>query len=75
MPQGTYGVIRNWYDGGSYPDSWGTGVGTLGGGWGYCSVNEGSFTGLVDESGQILRMTLDTADNDNIALFRGPFKP
>jgi len=40
----------------------------------YCSVNEGSFATTVDEPGGILACVTDTADNDNIALYSGPFK-
>ena len=42
---------------------------------GFTSVNEGSFASTVDEDGGILAITTDTADNDNAALFAGPFKP
>lgn len=42
---------------------------------GYVSVNEGSFAPTVDEPGGILAITTDTADNDNCALYAGPFKP
>ena len=56
---------------------WGTGTlvtGGLGGGWGFTSVNEGSFASTVDEPGGILAITTDTGDNDNAVLFAGPFK-
>jgi len=42
---------------------------------GQVSVNEGSFDHTVDEPGGILKITTDTADNDNCALYVGPFKP
>lgn len=45
------------------------------GGWGFTSVNEGSFASTVDEPGGILAITTDTADNDNAALIVGKFKP
>jgi hypothetical protein len=41
----------------------------------YVSVNEGTFAPTVDEPGGILAITTDTADNDNCALYAGPFKP
>ena len=62
---------------GIYNDvAWGTGtlVAPFGGGLGFTSVNEGSFASTVDEPGGILAITSDTADNDNAALFAGPFK-
>jgi len=42
---------------------------------GYVTVNEGSFAPTVDEPGGILAITTDTADNDNCAVYAGPFKP
>jgi len=39
----------------------------------YTSVNEGSFATTVDETGGVLSVTTDTADNDNCALYVGPF--
>lgn len=56
---------------------WGSGtlVALLGGGIGFTSVNEGSFASTVDESGGILAITTDTADNDNAALIAGKFAP
>jgi len=56
---------------------WGTGVlvAPFDGGIGFTSVNEGTFASTVDEDGGILAITTDTADNDNAALFAGPFKP
>lgn len=55
---------------------WGTGtlVTPLPGGLAFTSVNEGSFANTVDEPGGILAITTDTGDNDNAALFAGPFK-
>ena len=41
----------------------------------YCSVNEGSFALTTDEESGVLAVTTDTADNDNCALYVGPFKP
>jgi len=40
----------------------------------YVSVNEGSFATTVDEPGGVLKCTTDTGDNDNVALYSGPFK-
>jgi hypothetical protein len=55
---------------------WGTGTlaATFGGGISFTSVNEGSFANTVDEPGGILAITTDTGDNDNAAIFAGPFK-
>ncbi len=47
----------------------------IGDGLGFTSVNEGSFASTVDESGGILAITTDTADNDNAALIAGKFAP
>lgn len=41
----------------------------------YVSVNEGSFAQTTDEPGGIIAVTNDTANNDNCALYVGPFKP
>jgi hypothetical protein len=63
---------------GIYNDvAWGTGtlVAPLPGGLGFTSVNEGSFASTVDESGGILAITTDTADNDNAAIIAGKFAP
>ena len=56
---------------------WGAGnlVAPLDGSVGFTSVNEGSFASTVDESGGVLAITTDTADNDNAALFAGKFSP
>lgn len=56
---------------------WGAGnlVALLGGGLGFTSVNEGSFASTLDESGGILAITTDTADNDNAAIIAGKFSP
>ena len=50
-------------------------VATLPGDLGFTSVNEGSFASTVDESGGILAITTDTADNDNAAIIAGKFAP
>ena len=39
------------------------------------SVNEGSIETTVDESGGVIAITTDTADNDNAALYVGVFQP
>ena len=39
------------------------------------SVNEGTIEYTVDESGGILALTTDTADNDNVALYVTPMRP
>lgn len=45
------------------------------GGWGFVSVNEGSFASTVDEEGGILAITTDTGDNDNAVLIGPKLKP
>lgn len=42
---------------------------------GYVSVNEGTMTATVDEEGGVWAFVTDTADDDNFALYAGPFKP
>ena len=56
---------------------WGTGTlaAPFGGGLGFTSDDEGSFASTVDEDGGILAITTDVGDDDNAALFAGPFKP
>lgn len=49
-------------------DTWGAGLG-------FTSVNEGSFASTVDESGGVLAITSDTADNDNGFIIAGKFAP
>lgn len=39
------------------------------------SVNEGSIESTVDESGGVLAVTTDTADNDNFAMYTAPMVP
>ena len=73
---GSFGRIRVWEDF-LAPDTaltWSTSAQRLGQ-IGQVSVNEGSFAHTVDEPGGILAATTDTGDNDNIALYAGPFKP
>lgn len=45
------------------------------GGVSVTSVNEGSVETTVDESGGVIAITTDTADNDNAALYVGVFQP
>lgn len=47
----------------------------LDGGIGLIGVNEGSIASTVDETGGVLAITTDTADNDNHALVAGVFSP
>lgn len=53
---------------------WPTGVGQVGE-VSFVSVNEGSFTSTNDEPGGILAVTTDVGDDDNFAMFVGPFNP
>lgn len=48
---------------------------TLDGDVGSIGVNEGSFASTIDETGGVLAITTDTADNDNHFLIAGPFSP
>jgi hypothetical protein len=77
MPQGSFGEIRAFNDfTGSYEDvTWATTSVDLGGGWAMVSENEGTLNQIVDEPGGILEFLTDTADNDNVVLYAGPFKP
>jgi len=77
MPQGSFGEIRAFQDfTGSYEDvTWAATSVDLGGGWAMVSENEGTLNSIIDEPGGILEFLTDTADNDNVALFAGPFKP
>lgn len=52
-----------------------TGGNDLGGGVSMIGVNEGSIASTVDETGGIIAITTDTADNDNHALVAGKFSP
>lgn len=73
---GSFGRVRVFEDF-LAPDAaltWGTAAQRLGQ-VGQVSVNEGSFAHTVDEPGGILAITTDTGDNDNCALYAGPFKP
>ena len=76
MPQGGYGRIRVWDDflGPDNDLTYGSGTVKVGN-FGFVSENEGSFEWTIDEPGGIVAITLDTADNDNAALFAGTFKP
>lgn len=47
----------------------------IGGGLSLAGVNEGSITFTVDESGGILAITTDTADNDNHVIYAGVWCP
>jgi hypothetical protein len=53
----------------------GTDTTYLGGGWSLIGVNEGSIASTVDETGGVLAITTDTADNDNHAVAAGVFAP
>jgi hypothetical protein len=75
IQQGSFGRVRVFEDF-LAPDSaltWSTSPQRLGQ-VGQVSVNEGSFAHVVDEPGGILSITCDNADDDNCALYAGPFK-
>ena len=76
MGIGSFGRIRVFEDF-LAPDTdatWSTSAQRLGQ-IGQVSVNEGSFAHTIDEPGGVLACTTDVGDNDNIALYAGPFKP
>jgi len=77
MPQGSFGNIEAWQDfGGTHEDvTWAATSVDLGGEWAMVSVNEGTLNDVTDEEGGVLQFLTDTADNDNVVLFAGPFKP
>ena len=81
MAQGTFGKIRLFNDFLGVPTSgsnnhytWGSAIARVGD-LAVFSVNEGSWAGTVDEPGGVLALTTDTADNDNVALVAGTFRP
>jgi hypothetical protein len=80
--QGSFGRVEafNDFTGGGPSGPAGTSVpGTvnemMGGGVGFFCVNEGSFLATVDEPNGVLKVTTDTADNDNAALWAGAWSP
>lgn len=77
MPQGSFGEIRSFTDfqGGQGDLTWGTGEVDLADGIGMVSVNEGTLNQVTDESGGVLQFLTDTGDNDNVAIYAGPFDP
>jgi hypothetical protein len=78
MPQGSFGEIRAFTDFLSSMEdvTWASNADLdLGGGWSMVSVNEGTIQQIVDETGGVIEFLTDTGDNDNVALFAGPFKP
>lgn len=61
---------------GGYEDiTWAATSVDIEGGWYIVSVNEGTIQKVVDEPGGVIQFLTDTADNDNVALISGPFKP
>lgn len=80
-PQGSFGRLGNANSpaGSDFlaPDddyTWPAGGGHIDG-VSFVSVNEGTVEFTVDEPGGILAFTTDTADNDNVVLKLGTFKP
>ena len=76
MPRGTVSRTTVWTDflGPDNDLTWGSGTVHVDG-WGFASVNEGSFEWTIDEPGGIIAVTTDTGDNDNGAFFAGSFQP
>lgn len=77
MPQSEFGQHSSFLDfNGTYEDvTWAAGTVDLGNGWGMTSVNEGTIQKVVDEGGGVIQFLSDTGDNDNVALFSGPYDP
>lgn len=76
MAQGTIGKIRAFNDFTAFDATVVNATSMqLGGGVGLIGVNEGSIVSTIDEPGGVLKITTDTADNDNHFLVAGPFKP
>lgn len=75
MPQSQFGTIEVFEDFvGFDPDkTWAAGQFNVGNVF-VTSVNEGSIENTVDEPGGIIAFTSDTGDDDNVAIFAGPFK-
>ena len=77
MPQGSFGTITAFNDFlGSFEDTtWAATSVDLNGGWFMVSVNEGTIQKVVDEDGGIIQFLTDTADDDNVCLLSGPYRP
>ena len=77
MPQSGYGRITSEQDfNGSFEDvTWASTSVDLGEGWWMVSVSEGTLQKVTDEPGGILQFLTDTADNDNVVLLSGPYRP
>ena len=75
MAQSEWGVIevKEDFTGFDADKTWAAGGFNVGGVF-VCSVNEGSIENTVDEPGGIVAFTSDTGDNDNVAIYAGPFK-
>ena len=74
--RGTYGRLKVFEDFLGAPEV--TAMATVAasaGNIGYVCTNEGTMRATVDEDGGVWAFTTDTADNDNFALYAGPFKP
>jgi hypothetical protein len=74
--QGSVGGIRTFddFDAFDLDRTWAAGSFSIGA-FAVTSVNEGTIENVVDETGGILQMTNDTADNDNFALYSGVYAP
>jgi hypothetical protein len=81
MPSGSFGKLGlgNGPVGSDFlaPDNdytWPSGTGHIDG-VAFVSVNEGTIEWTVDEPGGVVAFTTDTADNDNVAMCIGTFRP
>ena len=79
MPQAQFGRITALEDfNGSEDDTtWGASVDVPvgNGSWWIVSVQEGTIQKVLDEPGGVIQFLTDTADNDNVALISGPYRP
>lgn len=76
MPQGSVGEIHARHDflGTQEDVTWATTSVDLGEGWGMVSVNEGTIQDVTDDEGGIRQFLTDIGDDDNVALFSGPYR-
>ncbi len=77
MPQGSFGRISEFQDfTGGYEDiTWASTSTDLKRGWYMVSVNDGTIQKVVDEPGGVVQFLTATADNDNVVLLSGPYRP
>ncbi len=76
-PHGIFGRISEFQDFmGGYEDiTWASTSTDLKHGWYMVSVNDGTIQKVVDEPGGVVQFLTATADNDNVVLLSGPYRP